>query len=452
MKMCRLFTTIKKVPIKVDPAAPHIPQDTIVTSLFKIVFNGNSTKHTEEPILFINLCKNKTMKPSKPSSSLVKPGEILYKKALENRRKKERIIEGLFQEERQKKTPQITGLAMMIHRDPSKTFERLYPSHIVQEKQKRKVKKNIFYEFEMEDPLTQRVYRKKREKVSEKMFSFTPEIDEKSKKLVQNKGTFFKRLEKSKGEKENKSNDNLVEKSFSTQNLNDSYMESPSKTFFLKILKKLEQDNEKEKKKSKMNNIFTERTKLIIKLKQEEHKIKKELFFTNRGNNEKIDEEKENFWKKYNKNQTELKKKYSPHTFYDKQEIWKKNVNKRKEKLKEIISVRDKEICTFKPELRSLEIRDDEVFINKNLNQIIEYVSRRKKCIEKDMIKNENSERKYSSKERFVFKPTIPKAFQLGKERISNTPMTDRGSRKNGGKIRNLSLEIQEFFGFDGTL
>ncbi len=392
------------------------------------------------------------MKPSKSSSFLLKPGEILYQKALEIRRKKERILEGLIQEERLMKTPQITGLAMMIHRDPSKTFERLYPSHIVQEKQKRKVKKNIFYEFEMEDPLTQRVYRKKKEKVSDKMFSFTPKIDNKSKKLVQNKGTFFIRLENGKRVLENKSNDNLLDKSISTQNMNDSYIESPSKAFFLKIFKKLELDNDSEKKKSKMNNIFTERTKLMIKLKQDEHKIKKELFFTNRGSSERTDEEKENFWKKYNKNQTELKKKYSPQTFFDKQEIWKKNVNRRKEKLKEIILVRENEICTFKPELRSLEIRDDEVFINKNLNQIIEYVSRRKKCLEKDKIKKENSERKYGSKERFVFKPTVPKAFQLGKERIGNTPMTERGGTKNCGRIRNLSTEIEEFFGFDGTL
>jgi hypothetical protein len=397
----------------------------------------------------MNLTKNKSIKHSKSSSFIPKPGEKLYQKALETRRKKERTLEGLILEERRRKTPVITGLAMMIDRDPSKTFERLYPSHIVLENQIRKGKTNMGNVSEMEDTLTQRVYRKK-EIASNKSFSFFPEIDKKSRKLVQNKGTFFKRLEKSKGEKERKSNDDLLDKSISFQDMNNSFMESHSKAFFLKILRKLEIDDEKEK--SRMNEIFSERTKILIKLKQDENKMKKELFSTNRGNVMKNDEEKENFWKKYNKNQTDLKKKFSPLTFLNKQEIWSKNVNRRKEKLKEMFLVRENEICTFKPELSSIELRDDEVFINKNLNQIIEYVSRRKKNLEIEKLRKVELERKYGSKERLILKPTIPKAFQLGRDRKSYTPMTDRGSTKNGGRIRNLSTEIQEFFVLDGTL
>ena len=394
----------------------------------------------------MNLSNHRYLKQSKSSSLILNPGKKLYQKAIESKIKKERFVEGIIEEERRSKTPKITQLAMMIHRDPSMAFNRLYPSHILKEIQKRKSKEKYFYELELEDPFTQRVYRRKQEKNKQNYFTFTPEIDRNSKKLVIDKGTFFKRLENLKKKKEKKLDDNLNERSISLNNINEYSLESPSKSsksFFIKILKKLETDSESQKYKNKMNNIFNERAKILIRLKQNEQKIKNELFSANRE--EKQEEVKENFWKKYNKNQLELKKKYSPETFFKKQEIWKKNVERRKEKLKEIVYIRENEICTFKPELSSLDIKDDEVFINRNLNQIVEYVSKRKKCLENEKFSKEKVERKYISKERFVFKPTIPRAFILGKER-NNTPMTNRGSIKNGGKIRNLTTEIHEFF------
>ncbi len=78
----------------------------------------------------------------------------------------------------------------------------------------------------------------------------------------------------------------------------------------------------------------------------------------------------------------------------------------------------EKKECTYKPGIIKTEMPNDEKFIERNLNQIQEYVNRRRAFIQKSKEKQRYIEQKLNldvNLRRFVKKPTIPKEFCLTK-------------------------------------
>ncbi len=100
-------------------------------------------------------------------------------------------------------------------------------------------------------------------------------------------------------------------------------------------------------------------------------------------------------------------------SFYDKNIYWKKNLQKKFNKLKDEKEEELKNLHTFKPEIHRVPLASDNKFIEKNINQIQEYVNKRRSCLQKsqDDIKYKNS--KYHYGENFKIKTTIPQEFNL---------------------------------------
>jgi len=115
--------------------------------------------------------------------------------------------------------------------------------------------------------------------------------------------------------------------------------------------------------------------------------------------------------KKYNQNVQYLKNNYSTKMFYQKQEMWRRNVEGRREKIREKQFIQEYEDCTFKPEIAPIEIKDDDEFISKNINQIMGYVNKRKKVLDSHKEHKEYMKKKFPTGENFVIRQTKPKEF-----------------------------------------
>ncbi len=73
--------------------------------------------------------------------------------------------------------------------------------------------------------------------------------------------------------------------------------------------------------------------------------------------------------------------------------------------------------CTHAPEIIRDEMPNDEKFIERNLNQIQDYVNKRRATIQKNMEEEKYKERRFNMNTlgKFLKKPTIPKEFNLTK-------------------------------------
>ena len=108
-----------------------------------------------------------------------------------------------------------------------------------------------------------------------------------------------------------------------------------------------------------------------------------------------------------------IKSSCDPDSFFNMQEQWKKSKLIKTDRLREIAENDKLDNCTFKPQIKSLELKDDEEFINRNLDQILEYVNRRKKSLGREKSNKDYQEKVFITGKNFVNKPTIPKEFNF---------------------------------------
>jgi hypothetical protein len=99
--------------------------------------------------------------------------------------------------------------------------------------------------------------------------------------------------------------------------------------------------------------------------------------------------------------------------FYDKTTHWQRNVSSRKEKTKQIIEKEMKTIYTFKPKITKTMMPNDEKFIVEHLDQIEDYVSRRRGMLQKKKEEENYLKKKFVTGENYKCKATVPKEFHF---------------------------------------
>lgn len=128
---------------------------------------------------------------------------------------------------------------------------------------------------------------------------------------------------------------------------------------------------------------------------------------------------------------------------YKKQCEWKKkleNENIKKRERMENIKNRD---CTFKPEISHLNIKNDEKFIMRNIEQMNDYVNKRREVIQKNKEYEEYKNRRLGKNVNFTIKPTIPKTFEFNTEKRSHS-RSKSGSKRRNDNLNNINPKRTE--------
>ena len=258
-------------------------------------------------------------------------------------------------------------------------------------------------------------------------FSYHPKINKKSLLIAQKLEPSFVRLNKNNKIKniieqdpqkyylniyevsslDNNTTQDINQGIFSFKNNNNSKNKNNNKNIIKKINNLYLREIEKKKKKQKLYNENQRK-------KGEEYKkfsFKPYLRYNNINlfkMNSKINYIKKKKINKLNKFKNNI---------YKKQFEWKKKIEskiiKKKEKKEESIT----KLCTFRPELSIYNYKNNNKYINKIIDQMNEYVVKRRKTI-KSKISEENHKNKklHSEVEDFSIKSTIPQEFEFETE------------------------------------
>ena len=93
---------------------------------------------------------------------------------------------------------------------------------------------------------------------------------------------------------------------------------------------------------------------------------------------------------------------------------------------------------TFKPEINKINIKNDIPFIMKNIQQMNEYVNKRRKVLkQKKEEENYKNKKFYLDTNNYTFKTTIPKEFDL---------KTEKRSISSNKKKRDINFIKKEFY------
>ena len=269
-------------------------------------------------------------------------------------------------------SPNITNKARVIERDPTKFPERLYPKIKSNRDNNSSSTPNFNDSFEYED----NIYRKK-EKLKQSNYSFKPEIDKKSKQIASKLQPSQERLL----QKKNRS------KSFDLDN---------------SILSDVSCKSRKSDK-ARLDNLYNTGLNRM-KSREEVYKKKKEI--------ESEEYKKYPFKPKIietSKTNTSTPRK----EFYDKAYNWRKNVDNRINKIRTNYEKTKSKELTFKPNINKEYIPTDEKFIMKRIDQIEDYVTKRRKVLAKKKEDEEYKNKRLSAGENYTIKPTVIKPFNL---------------------------------------
>jgi hypothetical protein len=357
-------------------------------------------------------------------------GESLYFKGIGMKLKLEGKIEKSFSNYNKENVPNINpNSKKMIERDSSACFERLYPRHLV-ESYKGQSPINVIKNNHIEDihDIERRIYRKSDQKIGE-TFSFKPYISDRSKSLALKKGSVVDRILAVK-KRRRSVEPNIGEVNYFLCNKTSSFSFNR---------------NNEEKKVSKftMNHLYEEaeilkkkRDDKINQVKQvEENSLK--LTHTFRPD---ISKPNNQLFKKD-------KKHHNKESLYKRQERWKKNLSTRNEKIKEYFVNLEMEDCTFKPNIKSNILPDDDEFIQKNLSQIMLYVNQRQNILDNHNNQKNYENKKFFNKSRnFIIKPTICKEFDFKTSKLNRSLNMNTSKYKlNNNDIRS-KLNKENFF------
>ena len=143
---------------------------------------------------------------------------------------------------------------------------------------------------------------------------------------------------------------------------------------------------------------------------------------------------------KTNKNKGKNKK--SKEDIYTKNKEWKKRLEKENIMKRKKYDELENKKYTFKPEINKLNMQNDVPFIMKNIQQMNDYVNKRRK-----ILKNKKEEENYRKKKlglnanNYNVKTTIPKEFDLKTEQRSKSNKKERDMN-----ILNKNLKIKDEF------
>ena len=125
---------------------------------------------------------------------------------------------------------------------------------------------------------------------------------------------------------------------------------------------------------------------------------------------------------------------------YTKQCEWKKKLQNENKRKKEIFEKKNFKDCTFKPNISQLNIQNDEKFIMKNLQQMNDYVNKRRENIKKQKEYEQYKNKRLGQISNHSLKPTIPKEFEFQtKERSHSKNKNKFEDRKNNYTIFNYN-------------
>ncbi len=325
---------------------------------------------------------------------------------------------------------------------------------------------------------------KKRKEENDKIHkNMTPKILNKSKHILRDAYHFETRLYYNNNNNNNESNDNIYYKkrTLSKDNLNN-FKPKLNKNS-LKIANKLEPasqrliKNKKRKNENSYynkckeiynniynnnNNNFTNRSNSISpKNSKSKESIKHCNELYNKGI-ENMQKKEKNYKQKLINKQEEYKKfSYKPNInknsplieknitkknssvdnnnnnnkkqdIYTKQCEWKKKLQNENKRKKEIYEKNNFKDCTFKPNISQLNIQNDEKFIMKNLQQMNDYVNKRRENIKKQKEYEEYKNKRLGQISNHSLKPTIPKEFEFQtRERSHSKNKNKFEDRKN---------------------
>ena len=137
------------------------------------------------------------------------------------------------------------------------------------------------------------------------------------------------------------------------------------------------------------------------------------------------------------------KKKVDKDDIYKKNKEWKKRLEEENISKKKKYDEIENKKYTFKPEISQLNIKNDVPFIMKNIQQMNEYVNKRRKVLEK-----KKEEENYKNKKlglnaiNYNVRTTIPKEFDLKTEKRSKSNKKDRYLNVINNKKRNTHAII----------
>lgn len=378
-------------------------------------------------------------------------GERLYNNANFYREKIERKRIELDYNMRKNMTPEITNKAKNINRDPNKFGERLYPgikNKSVNTSNNLEInssnistnKEEVMTDnFQTDDSQIERIYRKKND-VESKMIKFEhkPHLDKKSLQIAERLGSAKERLYANKRKSRSKSFDKKADYNY----LNTSKTsKSPTNK---------ETENSHIFNPEKINELYQRGLK-SKKAREEQY------------NNKLVLEQNQYKNFPYKPKISELNHSKSPESsrkvdlsnkkdFYNKAVHWKKNIEIKTDKERETYEKNQKALYTFKPNIIKKEIQNDEEFIKKNLEQIEDYVSKRRSVLKKKEEDEEYKRKKFNYGENYNMKPTIVKefSFECNKraERVKSLSPGRQVLNENNNNLQIIrnKLKTEDFF------
>ena len=137
---------------------------------------------------------------------------------------------------------------------------------------------------------------------------------------------------------------------------------------------------------------------------------------------------------------------------YTKQCEWKKKLQNENKRKKEIYEKNNFKDCTFKPNISQLNIQNDEKFIMKNLQQMNDYVNKRRENIKKQKEYEEYKNKRLGKISNHSLKPTIPKEFEFQtRERSHSKNKNKFEDRKNNYTFFNYNYNNNNFHDFNNN-
>ncbi len=278
-------------------------------------------------------------------------------------------------------------------------------------------------------------------------FTYHPKLNKNSILIAQKLEPSFIRLNKRKKTKD-KEYEALINNNKDKKNINYNLSLINNNNHNHNNSNKKNKDNKNIKK--KMNNLYLkgiEQNQKKEKIHNEHQKKKEDEYknysfkpiinnspIYNRNNNNIIDNKKNNNSKKEKKN------------IYKKNFEWKQKIenekNKKKEKRDETIN----SLCTFKPTIIEYNYHNNEKKISKILDQMSEYVNKRRRNIKYKKDEEEYKyKRIYGSGNNYIVKSTIPQEFELETE-IRNRDMNKNKNRScDNFHIKKNNLLLGQF-------
>ena len=256
--------------------------------------------------------------------------------------------------------------------------------------------------------------KKKERNLYNSQYTYRPILNKNSLKIAKNLGSSTERLiRKKKKNSLNKENKNYYNNIYIDSSRSKSNSTSPS--------------NYNKNQIKKCTDLYNKGVEQILKREKvyKESKLRKEEEYKKYSFKPKLNsysKEINNTNHLFSKSNSKGKSNNKINDIYKKQRDWKKkldNINLKKKEEKYNEEIKD---CTFKPEISHLNIQNEEKFILKNLQQMNDYVIKRR-----DIIKKQKEYEKYKNKrlgnysKDFIIKTTVPKEFEFKTKSRSNS-------------------------------